>query len=93
MKDAEYFDRIEPLRTKLYRMAYPYFNSESMAIDAVDEAIYKGYLKKKQIRKEEFFETWMIRILLNIPQGTVATRLKKALELLRIDLVEEESYE
>lgn len=151
MKDEEFFDRIDVMRTKLYRIAYSYFNSESMAIDMVDEAVYKGYLKKRQLRKTEFMETWMVRILLNvcnnhykrysrvqgieempeeattaeydsiplklamqklqekyrkvvilkyfggygikeiadmleIPQGTVATRLRKALEILRIDL-------
>lgn len=151
MKDEEFFERIEPIRSKLYRIAYSYFNSQSMAVDMVDEAIYKGYLKKKQLRQAEFMETWLIRILLNvcnnhykrysrvqgidempeeatteqydsiplkiamqrlpekykkvvvlkyfggygvveishmleIPQGTAATRLKKALELLRLDL-------
>lgn len=151
MKDDEFFNRIEPIRNKLYRIAYSYFNSQSMAIDMVDEAIYKGYLKKKQLKQKEFMETWLVRILLNVcnnhykkysrlqtieempetavtedydsiplklamqqlpekyrklvilkyfggygvaeiaemlemPQGTVATRLRKALELLRLDL-------
>lgn len=153
MKDSEFFERVESIKNKMYRMAYPYFNSESMAVDVVDEAIYKGYLKKNQIREDAFFETWMVRILLNIcntkykrykrlcgieevsenayvgelddyslneaiqrlpekyrqiivlkffseytitqicellkiPQGTVASRLKKALELLKLDLEE-----
>ncbi len=153
MKDKDFFERLEPIRGRLYRMAYPYFNSESMAIDAVDEAVYKGYLKKNQLKEEAFFETWMVRILLNvcntkykktkdfvcieelsetavesefdsidlkeaiqrlpakykqiillkffsgygiveiagileIPQGTVASRLRKALATLRIDLTE-----
>lgn len=155
MKDQEFFARIEPIRTKLYRIAYSYFNSQSMAVDMVDEAIYKAYLKKKQLKQPEFMETWLIRILLNvcnnhykkysriqgieempeeattadydsiplklamqklpekyrkvvvlkyfggygvaeiaemldIPQGTIATRLRKALELLRLDLKEVE---
>lgn len=154
MKDTEYFERVEKLRNQLYRIAYPYFNSESMAVDAVDEAVYKGYLKRFQIRQEQFFETWMTRIVLNIcnskyqkykrqvgieeikesasaeeldsyslkeamqklpekyrqivilkffsgygiteiaqllklPQGTVATRLRKALQLLKLELEEE----
>lgn len=45
MKDEIFFERIEKIRGKLYRIAYPYFNSESMAVDMVDEAIYKAYLK------------------------------------------------
>ena len=151
MNDEIFFSRIEGMRDKLYRIAYPYFNSESMAVDMVDEAIYKAYIKKRQLRQEEYMETWIIRILINlcktrynkykkhygieelpetatyedydniplkeaigklseqyrqlvilkyfggytlgeiarildIPQGTVATRMRKALELLRIDL-------
>lgn len=151
MKNEEYFARVEHIRTKLYRIAYTYFNSQSMAIDMVDEAVYKGYLKKKQLKNPEFMETWLIRILLNvcnnhykkysrikeidklpeestvvdydslplklaiqklpdkykkvvvlkyfggygiveisemldIPQGTIATRLRKAIDLLRLDL-------
>lgn len=151
MKDEIFFERIEKIRGKLYRIAYPYFNSESMAVDMVDEAVYKAYLKKNQLRQERYMETWLIRILMNlcktkyskykkltgidempedatyadyenlplkealvrlpqqyrevvvlkyfggytiaeigqlleIPQGTVATRMRKALELLRIDM-------
>lgn len=153
MKDEVFFERIEKIRGKLYRIAFPYFNSESMAVDMVDEAIYQAYLKKRQLRQEEYMETWLIRILMNlcrtrykkykrqtgieempeeatyaeyenlplkeamsrlpvkyreivvlkyfggytiaeigklldVPQGTVATRMKKALELLRIDMTE-----
>lgn len=155
MKDTDYFERVEKMRKQLYRIAYPYFNSESMAVDAVDEAVYKGYLKRHQIREEQFFETWLTRIVLNIcnskyqkykrqvgieeikesaspeeldsyslkealqklpekyrqvvilkffsgygiteisqllelPQGTIATRLRKALQLLKLDLEEDE---
>lgn len=153
MKDEEFFARVEKIRAKMYRIAYPYFNSESMTIDIVDEAIYRGYLKKRQLKNEEYMETWLIRILINqcktkyekskkhtnldeineksiasdienlplheaierlseeykkpiilkyfggyttveiakildIPQGTVATRVRKALELLKLELEE-----
>lgn len=153
MKDEDFFKRVEPIRDKLYRIAYSYFTSQSMAIDMTDEAIYKGYLKKHQLKQDEYFETWLIRILLNVcnkhykkyrkeigieempeettvesydsiplklaikqlpekyrqpvilkyfggytitniaellnlPQGTIATRLRKALQLLRMDLEE-----
>ena len=154
IKDDDFFDRIEKIRTKMIKIAYSYFSSESMAIDMVDEAIYKGYIKRKSLRELDYLETWMIRILINVcnshykkyskingidelpeeatvdkydslplkvalqklpekyrqvvvlkyflgygiaeiadvtetPQGTVATRLKKALGLLRIELQDE----
>lgn len=74
LKDEEFFGRVDTIRKKMYRIAYSYMNSESMAIDMVDEAVYKGYLKKKQLKEEAFFETWMIRILMNL----CATQYKKS---------------
>ena len=74
MTDEEFFNRVEKIRKKMFAIAFPYFRSESMAIDMVDEAIYKGFLKKRSLRKEEFFETWMIRILMN----TCATQYKRS---------------
>jgi len=134
-----------------------YLGSHAQAVDALDEAIYKGLCGYKKLRKQEFFTTWMTRILINecnnelrrrkrtcpleelpetvveefdslplkealqklpkelkdvvvlryfsgftlaetaellkIPQGTAATRQRKALQLLRLELGEEEAYE
>lgn len=154
MRDTEFFEKVSNVKNKLYRIAYPYFESESMAVDAVDEAIYRGYVKRKQLKEPEYFDTWMVRILINVcntgyqkakriataeevpesiapsdidniplrealrkipvkyrevvmlkyfggykvaeiamlinvPQGTVATRLSKALKLLRLELNED----
>ena len=66
MKDEEFFSRIEKIRGKMYAIAYSYFYSESMAVDMVDDAVYRGYLKKKSLKEEAYFETWMIRILMNL---------------------------
>ncbi len=154
MKGEEYFDKAEQSKEKLYRTAYLYLGSESAAVDAVDEAVYKGYLARKKLRQEQYFSTWLTRILLNvctdelrrrkreyavetlpetaaepydalplkeairrlpeelrsvialryfsgftlaetahalsIPEGTVSSRQRKALALLRLDLMDEE---
>ena len=66
MKDADYFSRIEPLKEQLYRVAYLYLGSESAAVDAVDEAVYRGYLKRRSLRREACFSTWLTRILINV---------------------------
>ena len=157
MKKEEFTYRVEAIRGQLYKTAMLYLGSHSQAVDALDEAIYKGLCGYKKLRKPEFFTTWMTRILinecnnelrrrkrtcpleelpetaveefdslplkealqklpkelkdvivlryfsgftlaetaelLNIPQGTAATRQRKALQLLRLELGEEESYE
>ena len=39
--------------------------SEAIALDAVDETVYKGLLALPKLRQEGYFETWMTRILIN----------------------------
>ncbi len=142
------------IKEKLYRVAYMYLYNRDMALEAVDEAIYKGLKSIKKLREPNYMETWLIRILINecnhelrrrkretfyevipessiekydglelkeavlrlpvelkeviilryfsdytivktaeilkIPQGTVVTRQRKVLKLLKLELVERE---
>ena len=153
--NEEFAKRVESVRTKLYKTALTYLGSEALAMDAVDEAVYKALCGKWKLRQIEFFDTWITRILINecynelrrqkrfcfveelpetaaeefdalplkealrrlpkdlkdviilrffggytvaetaqtlhIPAGTVATRQRKALQLLRLELEEEVS--
>jgi RNA polymerase sigma-70 factor (ECF subfamily) len=154
MEKSEFAARTERLKVRLYKTAFIYLDSESMALDAVDEAVYRGLRALNKLRNPEYFETWMTRILINeckkelrrrkreqpletlpeesaehydplplkeaigklpkdlkdviilryfseltlaqtaeilgIPQGTAATRQRRALSLLRLELSEEE---
>ena len=156
MNKKEFVRQAELIKQQLYKTAYLYLGNESNALDAVDEAIYKGYKALWQLREETYFTTWMTRILINeckkelkrlskikcqeplvieqsedydydqlplkeairslpiplkdviilryfsgytlaevakaldIPQGTVVTRQRRALELLKLELGEEE---
>ena len=155
MTNEDFANRVELVRTRLYKTALTYLGSESLAMDAVDEAVYKALCGKWRLRQPEFFNTWITRILINecrnelrrqkryhpldelsetaseefdslplkealrrlpkdlkdviilrffggytvaetaqtlhIPAGTVATRQRKALKLLRLELEEEVS--
>ncbi|SMC72174.1 sigma-70 family RNA polymerase sigma factor [Papillibacter cinnamivorans] len=150
----EFTARTEGLKTRLYRTAVLYLGSESLALEAVDETVFRGLRALKQLHRPEYFETWMTRILINeckkelrhrkreqplealaetpaeafdalplktailslpqelkevvilryfsgctlaetaqcleIPQGTAATRQRRALRLLKLELSEEE---
>lgn len=154
MTESRYAQRADALKGRLYRTACLYLGGEARAVDAVDEAVYKGLRACGKLRQEEYFETWLTRILINvcnaelrrhkrelsfaelpetaveefdalplrdavarlpkdlkaviilryftgltlaetaraldIPQGTAATRQRKALALLRIELTDEE---
>lgn len=66
MEELEFARRAEAWKPKLYRTALLYLGSEALAIDAVDEAIYKGFLARKKLRQPEYFTTWLTRILMNV---------------------------
>lgn len=61
------------MKAKLYRTALLWLGSESAALDAVDEAVYKGLRACKGLRQPEYFSTWLTRILLNV----CATELRR----------------
>lgn len=154
MTELEYLERAEAARGKLYRAALLTLGSQAAAVDAVDEAVYKGYLGYRKLREPQYLETWLVRILINVcrdelrrrkrelavetlpetageafdslplkeairrlpgqlrdviilryftgltleetaaalelPRGTVSTRQRRALELLKLDLTDEE---
>ena len=77
MTEMEYICKAESIKKRLYRTALLYLGSESMALDAVDEAVYKGFCAYKKLRREEFFDTWMTRILINVCNTELRRRKKE----------------
>lgn len=69
MGEEEFARRAEDWKPKLYRTALLYLGSESQAVDAVDEAVYRGFLARKKLRQPEYFTTWLTRILMNVCAG------------------------
>ena len=154
MDKNEFASRAEQIKKRLYRIAFLYLSSEDMALEAVNEAIYRGFVSLSKLRQPDFLETWLTRILINeckkelrrrkreqplesvaentedildtlplkdainrlpqelkeviilryftgftlsetarsleIPQGTIVTRQRRALSLLKLELSEEE---
>lgn len=156
--EKNYLSFITEYKSAMYRIAYGYLSDETKALDAVDEAVYLGYIHKKELREPKFLKTWLTRILINecynilrkgkrevameflpegsvdnsyntiplkmavqnlpenlrkviilryfagytiaetaeildIPEGTVATRTRKALKILRVEINDEEGVE
>ena len=54
------------LKTKLFRTAKGILGNESLALDAVSEAIFRAFKGIKQLRESKYAETWFIRILINV---------------------------
>ncbi|MEL1134831.1 sigma-70 family RNA polymerase sigma factor [Desulfitobacterium sp. THU1] len=153
-----YVTFVTEYKSIMYRIAFGYLGDEIKALDAIDEAVYLGYVHRKELRETSFLKTWLTRILINecyrvlrktkrevamdvlpeqgqsylegtlsikmavqdlpedlrrvivlryfggytiadaaallgIPEGTVTTRTRKALKLLRVELSEQEGGE
>ena len=90
LSEQEFVRQAEGLKGRLYRTALLYLGSETAAVDAVDEAVYKGYLARKKLRQPEFFATWLTRILINVCNNELRRRKREtAVETLPETAVEE----
>lgn len=52
-------------KNSMYRIAKSILTIEEDVEDAVSEAILKGYASINKLRKDEYFKTWLTRILIN----------------------------
>ncbi len=89
MKHEEFAARLEPIRTRLYKTALLYLGSESRALDAVDEAVYKGLRACWRLRQPEYFDTWLTRILINVCKD----ELRRGKRFVSLDDLPEEAAE
>ena len=89
MEWREYARRAEALGPRLFRTALLYLGDESAAEEALDEAVYKGLRGCRKLRREEYFDTWLTRILLN----ACADERKRKRRLLNIDTLPETAAE
>ena len=43
----------------------------------MDEAVYRGYRKVHTLRKQEYLETWLMRILINVCRDELRRRRRE----------------
>ena len=65
MNRMDFIIRVRGCERRLYRVARTMLRSDADCEDAVQEALLKAWAKLPTLRQEEFFETWLIRILIN----------------------------
>ena len=56
---------MEMHQSRLYRIAYAYLHNEDDALEVIQESTYRAYRNLKKLKQPNYFETWLIRILLN----------------------------
>lgn len=65
MTRTDFTERVRACERRLYRVAYTMLHSEADCEDAVQEALIRAWSKLGTLREEAYFETWLIRILIN----------------------------
>lgn len=63
--DEAFVELIMEKKEKLKRIAYKYCLNDAMCEDAISETIYQAYKNRKKCREPQYFDTWLIRILIN----------------------------
>ena len=65
MTKDDFARRATEMTDRMYRVAYSLLYCDADCRDAMQEAVLKAWEKRQSLRREEYFETWVIRILLN----------------------------
>jgi len=65
MDDREYMRRVRGMEGRLYRVAQAMLWREADSVDAVQEAVFRGWMKRESLKDEGRFEAWLTRILVN----------------------------
>ena len=65
--------------------------NEHDALDCIQEAILQAYINIKDLRQDEYFKTWLIKILINKCNALI--KKKKKILNLDIKITEDEKVE
>lgn len=49
----------------LYKTAYTYTKNQHDALEILDSTVYKAYVSIKKLKDTQYFNTWIMRILIN----------------------------
>jgi RNA polymerase sigma-70 factor (ECF subfamily) len=66
LPEEHFISEIDTMKQQLYRIAFLYLKNESAALEAVDETIFLAYRNLRQLKQQEYFKTWVTRILINV---------------------------
>lgn len=65
MDKQEFTARVLAMEGRLYRISRGLLAEEQDRLDAAQEAVIRAWQNLSRLRHEEFFETWLTRILIN----------------------------
>lgn len=74
MDEDQFSQRVLLARDKLFRIAYTLLHDEHDCADALQEALLRAWKGVNRLREEQYFDTWLVRILINECKRLLASR-------------------
>ncbi len=74
MDRTDFANRVIAQTDRMYRIAWTLLHSDEDCRDAMQEAALRAWEKRRTLRREEYFNTWLIRILINACYGILRRR-------------------
>ena len=74
MTKETFSERVLECEQTLYRVSMSMLKNETDCEDAVQSALLAAYEKLDTLKNEEFFKTWLVRILINICNQQLRTK-------------------
>lgn len=65
MDEEAFFERLYKEHRKMYAVAYSYLRTEADALEVIQEASCRAWIKRKKLKDEQSFTPWIIRITIN----------------------------
>ena len=65
MTKAEFMQRVRAMERRLYRVSRTMLSCSADCEDAVQETLLKAWARLGTLREAKYFETWLVRILIN----------------------------
>ncbi len=81
MNDNEYMRRVRAIEGRLFRVAQAILWREADSVDAVQEAVFKGWMKKDRLNDADRLEQWLTRILVNVCRDMLRRRKRDPVPL------------
>lgn len=63
--DQAFVELIEENKQAMYKVAVGILKNDFDAADAIQQSILTCYEKLKELKKAQYFKTWLLRILIN----------------------------
>lgn len=63
--EQAFLELFQQFEQDIYRMAYAYVKNKDDALDVVQEAAFRAFLKFETLKEVQYFKTWLIKITIN----------------------------